>query len=145
MLESLKALAVDLHIDHALEFTGRVSDTEMIARICTCDVCVDCDPLNPLNNVSTMNKVLEYMALKRPIVQYDLIEGRRSALDASLYARPNDTIDLADKIEALLADPERCRTMGEYGRHRMEHELEWKHQAPKLLEAYEALLGKRAG
>ncbi len=143
MLDSLKTMAAALHIDQAVEFTGRVSDAEMIERICTCDVCVDCDPLNPLNNLSTMNKVLEYMALKRPIVQYDLIEGRRSALEASVYARPNDIIDLADKIESLLADPQRCESMGEFGRRRMENELEWNHQSPKLLAAYEALLGTR--
>ncbi len=144
MLESLKAMAVKLGIDSAVEFTGRVSDTEMIERICTCDVCVDCDPLNPLNNVSTMNKVLEYMALKRPIVQYDLIEGRRSALDASVYAQPNDVMDLADKIEALLGDPNLRKSMGEFGRSRMENELEWKHQAPHLLAAYDALLNPRS-
>jgi glycosyltransferase involved in cell wall biosynthesis len=144
MLDSLKAMAVSLQIDQTLEFTGRVSDREMIERISSCDVCVDCDPLNPLNNLSTMNKVLEYMALKRPIVQYDLIEGRRSALEASVYARPNDIHDLADKIEGLLANPEQCRAMGEFGRRRMENELEWKHQSPKLLAAYEALLGSRA-
>jgi glycosyltransferase involved in cell wall biosynthesis len=136
MFESLNKLSKELGIDHAMEFTGRIGDTEMIERIGSCDVCVDCDPLNPLNDKSTMNKVLEYMALERPIVQYDLVEGRRSALDASVYAEPNNVADLATKIEELLADPEKCAIMGKYGRKRMQDELEWKHQAPKLLEAY---------
>src|SRR5438093_13725380 len=86
-------------------------------------------PLNPLNDKSTMNKILEYMALERPIVQYDLQEGRRSAADASLYAKPNDIHDLATMIEQLLADPEARARMGELGRKRMVEELEWKHQA----------------
>jgi len=144
MLESLKKLSAELKLEDYIEFTGRISnDVELIARISTCDVCVCCDPLNPLNDKSTMNKILEYMALKRPIVQYDLVEGRRSALEASLYAEPNNIKDLADKIELLLADPETCKKMGEYGRKRMEDELEWKHQAPKLLSAYERVLNKK--
>jgi glycosyltransferase involved in cell wall biosynthesis len=84
-----------------------------------------------------MNKILEYMALERPIVQYDLREGRRSAGDASLYAEPNNPRDLANKIEQLLADPEARARMGQLGHQRMVDELEWKHQAPKLLQAYE--------
>jgi glycosyltransferase involved in cell wall biosynthesis len=136
MLDSLKQLSKELGIDHSMEFTGRIGDSEMIERIGSCDVCVDCDPLNPLNDKSTMNKVLEYMALERPIVQYDLTEGRRSALEASLYAEPNNVKDLATKIEELLNDPLLRMTMGKYGRKRMQDELEWKHQAPKLLEAY---------
>lgn len=142
MLESLKKLTTELKIEHSIEFTGRIGDTEMIERISSCDVCVDCDPLNPLNDKSTMNKVLEYMALERPIVQYDLVEGKRSALDASLYAKPNDINDLATRIEELLADPVKREYMGKYGRKRMQNELEWKHQAPKLLDAYRNVLEK---
>jgi glycosyltransferase involved in cell wall biosynthesis len=140
MLQSLKNLAGELGIAAYLEFPGRISDQEMIARICSCDVCVDCDPLNPLNDKSTMNKVLEYMALERPIVQYDLVEGKRSALDASVYAEPNNVKDLATKIEDLLANPAARAEMGAYGRKRMIDELEWKHQVPKLLEAYAVAL-----
>lgn len=137
MLETLRKMAVELGIADCVEFTGRIPDADMIARLSSCDVCVDPDPLNPLNDRSTMNKILEYMALERPVVQYDLLEGRRSAGEASLYATPNDPVDLAAKIESLLADPERRRRMGALGRRRMEEELEWRHQKPKLLAAYE--------
>lgn len=140
MLNSLKDLSKKLGIDESVEFTGRIGDKEMIERISSCDVCVDCDPLNPLNNKSTMNKVLEYMALERPIVQYDLIEGKRSALDASLYAEPNNISDLATKIEELLSDPAKRKQMGIYGRKRMHDELEWRHQVPKLLNAYDQVM-----
>ena len=143
MIDSLRELAQTLGVAEFVEFTGRVPDAEMIERISTCDVCVDCDPQNPLNDKSTMNKVLEFMALRRPIVQYDLTEGRRSALDASVYARPNDVADLATTIEELLADPVKRQEMGEYGRRRMENELEWRHQAPKLLQAYEKVLDSK--
>lgn len=137
--QALQDLAAALKISDWMDFPGRVSDEEMIARLSTCDVCVDPDPLNPLNDKSTMNKVLEYMALGRPVVQYDLTEGRRSAADASLYAEPNNTGALAAKIAELLDDPTLCEKLGEIGRQRMANELEWKHQVPKLLAAYARL------
>jgi glycosyltransferase involved in cell wall biosynthesis len=92
-----------------------------------------------MNDKSTMNKIMEYMALGKPMVQFDLTEGRYSARDASLYARRNDAFDLAEKILALIEDPELCAAMGAYGRRRVERELEWRHQAPRLLEAYASL------
>jgi glycosyltransferase involved in cell wall biosynthesis len=84
------------------------------------------------------------MALAKPIVQFDLTEGRVSAGDSSLYAAHNDTVDFANKILELVADPERRRTMGERGRIRVESKLAWDYEAPKLLAAYEALLGDDA-
>lgn len=142
MLESLKQLAKDLDIDEYVEFTGRVSDEELIERLSSCDVCANPDPLNPLNDKSTMNKILEYMALERAIVQYDLLEGKRSAEEASLYADPNNIPDFATKIEDLLADPEKRAEMGRIGRSRMVNTLEWRHQIPKLLNAYAQVFGK---
>ena len=136
MVPSLKVLAEELKINDYVEFAGRIPDAEVIERLSSCDVCVDPDPLNPLNNKSTMNKVLEYMALGRAIVQYDLVEGRRSAGDASLYAEPNNIQDFAKKIEVLLSDPDARSRMGGVGLQRMVENLEWKHQGPKLLNAY---------
>jgi glycosyltransferase involved in cell wall biosynthesis len=105
----------------------------------TADVCVNPDVANEMNDKSTMNKIMEYMALGKPIVQFDLTEGRYSAQDASLYARRNDPFDLAEKLVDLLDDPARRAQMGEIGRRRVEHELAWSHEAPRLLTAYEAL------
>jgi glycosyltransferase involved in cell wall biosynthesis len=104
---------------------------------------VNPDRVNPMNNLSTMNKILEYMAMKKAMVQFDVVEGRVSAGDASLYAKPNDPIDFAQKIAALLADPRRCERMGEIGRARIEDELSWGRQVPKLVEAYETLFARR--
>jgi glycosyltransferase involved in cell wall biosynthesis len=82
---------------------------------------------------------MEYMALGKPIVQFDLAEGRYSAQSASLYARQNDAWDFALKICELLDNPEQRRQMGEFGRRRVVDELEWRHEVPKLLAAYETL------
>jgi glycosyltransferase involved in cell wall biosynthesis len=82
---------------------------------------------------------MEYMALGKPIVQFDLAEGRFSAQEASLYARNNDEIDLAEKILFLLDHPEERAKMGKFGKERVERKLEWRHEEPKLLAAYNAL------
>jgi glycosyltransferase involved in cell wall biosynthesis len=97
-----------------------------------------------MNDKSTMNKIMEYMALAKPIVQFELAEGRYSAQDASLYASPNDPVDFARKIAALLDDPDARRRMGEAGYARVHRELSWEHEAPKLLAAYDALFAPRA-
>jgi len=138
-LEKMKEYAGELEISEYVTFTGRVPDKEMLEMLNTADVCVNPDVANEMNDKSTMNKIMEYMALGKPIVQFDLTEGRFSAGEASLYARRNDIADLADKITELLDDPERRRRMGEYGRLRVENELEWKYEAPKLLAAYDDL------
>jgi glycosyltransferase involved in cell wall biosynthesis len=82
---------------------------------------------------------MEYMALGKPIVQFDLAEGRFSAREASLYARRNDPADFASKILELIQDGEKREAMGAFGRRRVMEELEWRYEAPKLLAAYQAL------
>jgi glycosyltransferase involved in cell wall biosynthesis len=138
-LPALEALARDLGIDSFVTFAGRVPDAELLAILNTADVCVNPDECNAMNDKSTMNKIMEYMALGKPIVQFDLTEGRYSALEASLYARPNDAIDFASKIIELVDDPARRQRMGKFGRIRVERELAWNHEAPKLLAAYDLL------
>jgi glycosyltransferase involved in cell wall biosynthesis len=138
-LEKMKAMAADLGIADYVTFTGRVSDQELLEMLNTADLCVDSDVANEMNDKSTMNKIMEYMALGKPIVQFDLTEGRFSAGEASLYAAKNDPVDMARKIVELLDAPERCKLMGEYGKNRVENELEWNYEVPKLLRAYEVL------
>jgi glycosyltransferase involved in cell wall biosynthesis len=138
-LDEMKRLAQDLGVADYVTFTGRVPDQEMLEMLNTADVCVNPDVANEMNDKSTMNKIMEYMALGKPIVQFDLTEGRFSAQEASLYAAKNDPQDLARKLVELLDDPERRRRMGEYGRNRVVNELEWRYEAPKLLAAYQWL------
>lgn len=143
-LEAMKAYAKTLGIDGYVTFTGRVPDADMLAVLNTADVCVNPDVANEMNDKSTMNKIMEYMALGKPIVQFDLTEGRFSAQEASLYAAKNDEIDLARKIVELLDDAPRRERMGSYGRGRVEAALSWEHEVPKLLAAYDCLFQTRA-
>jgi glycosyltransferase involved in cell wall biosynthesis len=138
-LQEMKDLAAALGVAEYVTFTGRAPDAELLAMLNTADVCVNPDVANEMNDISTMNKIMEYMALGKPIVQFDLTEGRFSAREASLYAKRNDVEDFAMKILQLLDDPGLRARMGEAGRRRVVDELEWRYEAPKLLAAYEAL------
>ena len=138
-LAAMQALAAELGIADFVTFTGRAPDQQMLAMLNTAAVCVNPDVANEMNDKSTMNKIMEYMALAKPIVQFDLTEGRFSAQGASLYAKKNDACDLAAKIVELLDDPARRAQMGRFGRQQVENELEWRHEAPKLLAAYQSL------
>ncbi len=138
-LEEMRILAKRLGVSDYVTFTGRVPDAEMLAVLNTAELCVNPDVANEMNDISTMNKIMEYMALGKPIVQFDLAEGRFSAQAASLYARRNNAFDLAVKIAELLDDPARRAAMGAFGRQRVERELEWRYEVPKLLAAYDRL------
>ena len=141
-LREMQNLARELGVADYVTFTGRVSDAELLAMLNTADVCVNPDVANEMNDISTMNKIMEYMALGKPMVQFDLTEGRFSAQEASLYAKKNDPVHFAVKIADLLDNPEQRARMGAFGRRRVQDELEWRYEAPKLLSAYDALWAK---
>ena len=142
-LEALRKQSHEMGLDDILEFTGRVSDEVLLDYLNTADVCVNSDEYNAMNDKSTMNKILEYMALGKPIVQFDLTEGRFSAQEASLYAEPNNAIDMADKIIQLLDNPAKRKEMSEYGRQRIVNELSWEHTSRALLEGYDNYFKQR--
>ncbi|QDY70178.1 glycosyltransferase family 4 protein [Qingshengfaniella alkalisoli] len=136
-LDSLKVQAAKMGLDNHVTFTGRAPDDDLFEVLSTADICVNPDRVNPMNDKSTMNKILEYMAFSKPIVQFEVTEGRFSAQEASLYARPNDTHDMARKIVSLLDDPEQSAKMGRIGRARVENELGWDYQVDTLIAAYQ--------
>ncbi|MEP7028704.1 MAG: glycosyltransferase family 4 protein [Candidatus Eisenbacteria bacterium] len=138
--DDLVAMTKELGLEDVVEFTGRIPDAGVEAILSTADVCVGPDPKNPLNDVSTMNKILEYMALGRPIVAFDLRETRFSAGDGALYARPNEVSDLAACIDRLLRDPVQRADMGEYNRRRFQNGMAWDYSRVRLLEAYERIV-----
>jgi glycosyltransferase involved in cell wall biosynthesis len=141
-LPAMRDLARALGVADYVTFTGRAPDADLLEMLNTADICVNPDRANEMNDRSTMNKIMEYMALAKPIVQFDLTEGRVSAGEASWYARPNDVADLAQKMVALLGDEEQRARMGAIGRERVERVLAWQHEAPRLIAAYEHLLGE---
>jgi glycosyltransferase involved in cell wall biosynthesis len=139
--DAMVELSRELGLEDLVEFTGRVPDADLVRRLSTADVCLSPDPRNPLNDVSTMNKVLEYMAMGRPIVSFDLKEARVSAGDAAVYAPANDESAFAKLVAELLDDPGRRARMGEIGRERIEGRLSWRNSQTALLAAYAAACG----
>ena len=135
----LKALARELKIDEYLWFTGYIPDDDLIRYLSTADICVCPDPSSPLNDVSTWIKIMEYMALGKPIVTFDLKETRYSAQESALYVRPNDTLEFAQAIDVLIGDPALRRRMGSVGKRRVERELKWDVVKDGLLAAYGSL------
>jgi glycosyltransferase involved in cell wall biosynthesis len=138
----LKKLSTELGLQEHILFTGRIPDEELVRYLSTADVCVSPDPKNELNDNSTMNKIMEYMAMGKAVVSFDLKETRFSAGEAALYAKPNDTQDFSNKILELLNDEKRREEMGKYGRKRVEDELDWNHTKKELIKAYQSVFAR---
>jgi glycosyltransferase involved in cell wall biosynthesis len=135
--DDMVALSAKLGLANQVEFTGRISDEDLVRYLSTADVCLSPDPRNPLNDVSTMNKVMEYMAMSKPIVSFELREARVSAGDAAVYAPANDEAEFAALVARLLDDPEERVRMGKLGQARVAGPLSWENSAKALLAAYE--------
>lgn len=133
-------LADELGLKDMVEFTGRIPDEDLQSYLSTADVCVDPDPLTSWSNLSTMNKIIEYMAFGRAIVAFDLLENRRTATSAATYVEPNDVTKFAIAVRELLDDPARRHVMGQFGESRFFELLSWDHSAEKLIALYRTLL-----
>jgi asparagine synthase (glutamine-hydrolysing) len=140
---ALRALTAELGLGDCVHFTGRAPDDLVSRLLSTADVGLSPDPKNPLNDVSTMNKTMEYMAFELPVVAFDLVETKVSAADAAVYAEPNDVGRYADLALELLDDDVRRKEMGVRGRRRISDVLAWRHQAPAYVSVYDRLLGRR--
>ena len=135
----LIALRDELGLEDYIEFTGRVSDETVAHILSTADVGLCPDPKNPLNDVSTMNKTMEYMAFALPVVAFDLHETKVSAGDAAVYASPNKVIDLGRLVLELIDDEPLRRSMGAAGRARVVDSLAWAHQRAEYVRVYDKL------
>ena len=138
-LAALRDYMRELKLEDVVEFTGRVPNETVCEVLSTADVCVAPDPINPLNDKSTMNKILEYMAMSKPIVSYRLTESAFSAGDAAVFAADNDEEDFARRVIELLDDPARREQMGQAGYERLKSQLSWEHSSKQLLSAYDFL------
>ena len=139
-LPAIKALTQEMRLDDYIDYYGRVDDETMVNILNTADVCVNPDRPTEMNNLSTMNKIMEYMSLKKPIVQYDLKEGKISAQNASLYAVNTSPEDFAEKIIWLLDNVSARNDMGEFGFNRVINELSWEFESKKLINFYKRIL-----
>jgi glycosyltransferase involved in cell wall biosynthesis len=145
-LPAVRERARHLKVDRDVTFHGLVRDASLLNEILnTCDVCVNPDPLDAFNDLATTIKVMEYMALAKPVVQFDLKEARVTAGVAAWYARPNDAGDFARLLCRLLDDAAARARMGAFGRQRIETELEWRYERARLVSFYERFAAGREG
>ncbi len=141
VVDEMRALTVELGLAERVEFTGWVEQDTIGRVLSTSDVCLAPDPKNPLNDLSSMVKISEYMAMSRPIVSFDLAESRVGAGEAAVFAASGDHAGFAQLVSELLDDPDRRAKMGAAGRGRAESFLAWEHQERSLLTAYARALG----
>lgn len=143
-LAGLQKMVRERNLGDIVRFTGRVPFAELLEILSTADVCVNPDKPCTMNDLSTMIKIMEYMALGKPIVQFDLREGRYSAQEASLYSESSVT-DFAEKILWLLDHPAERQKMGEFGRARVQKALAWEYSVENLISAYSRVFSKSRG
>lgn len=136
VIEEMRALTCELELEDCVEFTGWVEHDAICRVLSSSDVCIAPDPQNALNDISSMVKISEYMAMSRPIVSFDLAESRVGAGDAAVFATPGDRAGFAQLISELLDDPGRRAEMGAAGSDRARNVLAWEHQERSLLAAY---------
>lgn len=141
--QSLNRLTAQLDISDRVWFPGYLPIEQWLPILSSADICVEPCPANPLNNISTMNKIMDYMALGKPTVAYDLKEHRYTAGDAALYALPDDQVDLARQIARLIENDALRSQLGSIGRQRMEHQFAWQYQKQCLLDVYNLLVEKK--
>ncbi len=141
--EQMRVVAAELGLSDVVDFTGRVSNEHLLAILSTADVGLAPDPKNPLNDISTMNKIVEYMAVGLPIVSYDLLESRVSAGEAAVYATPNEPASFAGRLDQLLCDRQRRHRMAAAGPRRLVDHLSWRNSEVALLSAYDRALELR--
>jgi glycosyltransferase involved in cell wall biosynthesis len=140
----LRLLTTELGLEDQVWFTGTLSCNEFLPYLSAADICVEPQPSNPYNDRCTTIKMMEYMALAKPIVAFDLPEHRVTAREAACYVQPNDELEFARALARLMDDPDRRKVMGTLGRQRVESALAWPHSVPRLLEAYRSLFADRA-
>jgi glycosyltransferase involved in cell wall biosynthesis len=144
VVDEMRALATELGIDGHVEFVGWRGDDDIRRILSTADLCLAPDPPSPLNDLSTMMKIPEYLAMGRPVVSYDLHESRVSAGPAALFAEHARPESLGRCVEVLLDDPVLREQMGRAGLRRARTELSWQFSAPILCAAYERALTRPA-
>jgi glycosyltransferase involved in cell wall biosynthesis len=139
-LASIKQLAQELNVDDAVTFTGHLSGDDLLRTIAAFDICITPDPSNPYNDSCTTIKTMEYMAMSKPTVAFDLPENRLSAGDSGVYATDNDEMQLATLTNELMDNNLRRDQMGAIGRELVETRFAWRHQRENLVALYASLL-----
>jgi glycosyltransferase involved in cell wall biosynthesis len=137
--ENIKALISELELSDYFSMPGRISDEDVLTILSAADVCLAPDPKNGLNEFHTMNKIMDYMRMGKPIVSFDLLESKYSAESAAIYVKNNKFADFGDAIIYILENPEVALKMGTAGIERVNKFLKWEISKKELINAYNQL------
>lgn len=139
---TLQAQARRLGLSGSVNFHGYLPPPAFVPILAACTVCVSPDPPTPFNSVSTMVKVIDYLAIGKGLVAFDLAETRRVAGDAALIAKNPSARSLADTLLDVLRDPASARALEDSTQERVDSlELDWQVSAKKLTAAYTRFKG----
>lgn len=140
-LDDLREQCTGLGLDDRVTFTGRVDRTRIAEHLSAADIGLCPDLKTPLNDLSTMNKTMEYMAYGLPAVSFDLVETRVSGSDSLLYVPSGDIAAFADAVERLVDDLALRVQLGARGRARVATELDWRPQAEAYVAVFDEVTG----
>jgi glycosyltransferase involved in cell wall biosynthesis len=141
-LEDLGHRCTEFDLDDCVTFTGRADRTMIADHLSIADVGLSPDLKTPLNDVSTMNKTMEYMAYALPSVSFNLLETQVSGADSVIYVPSGDVEAFADAVEQLLDDPALRLSMAKRARARVARVLDWRPQADAHLGVIDDLSGR---
>jgi glycosyltransferase involved in cell wall biosynthesis len=139
LMNGLRTLSAELGIERDVFFTGRC---ERVAELlAVSEVCVLSSKAEGFSNA-----ILEYMAARRAVVATDVGGAREAILEGETghLVPAGDDARMAERIIALLEDPERTRRMGERGRRRVEEMFSSGAQLERTAKLYDELLTKAA-
>ena len=140
LAKQIRKLGVDEHV----LVQPAVPHHEVPALIAGSDICIAPLGLNDRNVTqgACPIKVLEYMASGRPLLASNMPIVRelvREDVDALLFS-PNDPLDLARQVLALLNDVELSERLADSAAERVLTKFTWHESQKKLLKVYEKLL-----
>ncbi len=138
-LDEFAELSRTMGLEEYVEFTGFIPYKNLLGILGQCDIGINPEHTNAYTDKSTMMKIMDYMYVGKPIIQFESTEGYNTAKDASLYIRDNNEFEFAEQILALLQDKDRRDAMGRIGRQRIFERLNWDIQKKNLKKAYECV------
>lgn len=133
-----RSFAHDLGLESRVHFLGEVDHQDLVTVYAAADVVV-----LPSQLQESFGLVLiEAMACGKPVVASRLPGARTVVRDGEdgFLVQPGDVLDLAEKIQTLLEDPQRCQEMGKRGRAKVEEKYAWRKIVPRLVQVYEDVL-----
>jgi glycosyltransferase involved in cell wall biosynthesis len=134
-VDEYRFLAKQKGVNDTVTFTGKVAYKNAPLYLSIGDIAVSAK----MSATEGSGKVLNYMAMRQPIVAYDTPVHREYLADLGVFAPVGDIGGLADAISGLLQDPQWGRDLGSQLRLRAEAQYSWQSASRQIVEIYDRL------